>query len=108
MDTIALAETESTLTSDGAELLYEKFLSGEITAKGKNGETICIDTYLNNATQDYKGEYTVFDLNGDGIPELYIKTVRDCTIFWIKNDEVTVWRDEVNYSTPLLIIWQFY
>lgn len=98
---IALSGTESSLTSDGAELLYKKFLSGEITARGKDGETIRIDTYLNNATQDFKGEYTILDMNGDDIPELYIKTVRDCTIFWIKNNEVTVWRDEVNYSMPL-------
>lgn len=97
----AFTEAESPLTSDSAKLLFEKFLSGDITAKGKDGRAISIDTYLNDATQEYKGEYTIFDMNGDDIPELYIKTVRDCTIFWIRNNEVTVWREENNYTVPL-------
>lgn len=93
--------TEPSLTYESAKELYEEFLSGKITAKGKDGNVVSIDAYLNNADNDYKGEYTIFDLNGDGIPELYIKTAYLCTIFWIKNNQVTVWRDETTYSIPL-------
>lgn len=83
------------------DTLYNEFLSKKTNAVDKNGNTITLDEYFNNESKNIYHQYAIYDMNGDDIPELIIKTVKGLDIFWIKNDKVTLWYQGTNYSKPL-------
>ena len=87
--------------SIAADTLYNKFLSKKVNAIDKNGNTITLDEYFNNESKNIYHQYAIYDMNGDDIPELIIKTVKGLDIFWIKNDKVTLWYQGTNYTKPL-------
>ena len=87
--------------SIAADTLYNKFLSKKINALDKNDNTITPDEYFNNESKNTYHQYAIYDMNGDDIPELIIKTVKGLDIFWIKNDKVTLWYQGTNYTKPL-------
>ncbi len=86
------------------EEIYNKFLSGQIAAVDKEGYitdkggTISIDYY---SDPDYIQKYAIYDMNGDKIPELIINSRIGLDIFWIYNNELTLWHSDVNYVKPL-------
>ena len=67
---------------------------------GKIGfEDIDINTLsipIGEPDKRYKTIYTFFDVNGDGIPELYINSGGSFIIFTVRNNELAVWK----YLTP--------
>ena len=87
--------------SIATDTLYNKFLSKKINALDKNGNTITLDEYFNDESKNTYHQYAIYDMNGDDIPELIIRTVKGLDIFWIKNDKVTLWYQGTNYSKPL-------
>lgn len=87
--------------SIAADTLYNKFLSKKINALDKNGNTITLDEYFNDESENTYRQYAIYDMNGDDIPELIIRTVKGLNIFWIKNDKVTLWYQGTNYAKPL-------
>lgn len=87
--------------SIAADTLYNKFLSKKINALDKNGNTITLDEYFNDESKNTYHQYAIYDMNGDDIPELIIRTVKGLDIFWIKNDKVTLWYQGTNYAKPL-------
>lgn len=87
--------------SIAADTLYNKFLSKKINALDKNGNTITLDEYFNDESKNTYHQYAIYDMNGDDIPELIIRTVKGLDIFWIKNDKVTLWYQGTNYTKPL-------
>ena len=89
-------------TSDNTvDTLFTEFLSGEKSAVDKDGRTITINEYLDTTTQNPYQKYAVYDMSGDNIPELIIKTPRAFDIFMIKDNAVTVWHQDSNYAKPL-------
>ena len=84
-----------------ADTLYNEFLSKKINALDKNGNTITLESYLDDLPENAWRKYAIYDMNGDSIPELIIKTGRSFDIFWIKNDKVTLWYQGTNYTKPL-------
>ncbi len=74
---------------------------GEKSAVDKDGRTITINNYLDTTTQNPYQKYAVYDMSGDNIPELIIKTQRAFDIFMIKDNAVTVWHQGSNYAKPL-------
>lgn len=87
--------------SIATDTLYNKFLSKKINALDKNGNTITLDEYFNDESKNTYHQYAIYDMNGDDIPELIIRTVKGLDIFWIKNDKVTLWYQGTNYAKPL-------
>lgn len=83
------------------EALYESFISNEIFAMDKNGQTLSISHFKEKETNDYQSKYAIYDMNGDGVPELCIKTVFGLYFFTVKDKNIVFWREDTSYSQPL-------
>ena len=84
--------------SDVVISMAEKFLKGEISAANGDGRTVSIQDYLRS---DYN-KYALYDMSGDAVPELIIKTGEGLTIFSIKEQGLTVWYHHgTTYAKPL-------
>lgn len=85
------------------EEIYNNFLSGQIDAVGKNGSHDNIYYYLQTDLPEdlQKYKYAIYDMNGDDIPELIIRSRISLHIFWIYNNELALWYDTVHYCRPL-------
>lgn len=94
-------DQKSTSENITADVLYDEFLSKKINAVDKNGGAITLESYLDDLPENAWRKYAIYDMNGDSIPELIIKTGRSFDIFWIKNDKVTLWYQGTNYAKPL-------
>lgn len=91
----------STSTDLNFEEIYDSFLSGQIDAIDKDGVRRNIDYYLRSNSSGDVQEYAVYDMNGDAIPELIIKSRISLDIFWIYNNELTLWHSDTAYARPL-------
>ena len=89
--------TEQTDPSDTTNQTAEKFLKGEISATDKEGEKVTIRDYIRG---DYN-KYALYDMSGDGVAELIIRTGNGLTVFSIKEQELTVWCEGTTYEKPL-------
>jgi hypothetical protein len=89
--------TEQTDPSDTTNQTAEKFLKGEISATDKEGEKVTIRDYIRG---DYN-KYALYDMSGDGVAELIIRTGNGLTVFSIKEQELTVWYEGTTYEKPL-------
>ena len=83
--------------SEEAITAFDAFLSGKRTALHKDGSTISIEEYLESAT----GEYAIYDMNDDDVPELLIKTEHELSIFWLKENVLVLWHNNNAYAKPL-------
>lgn len=88
-------------SSVSADTLFNEFLSKKINAVNKNGDSITLDEYSDNGSKSSYHRYAIYDMNGDGIQELIIKTPYKFDIFWVKNGQVTLWYQGTNYTKPL-------
>lgn len=79
------------------EEIYDKFLSGKISVLDKSD----VKKNINDFIGDYYNAYAIYDMNGDTTKELLLKTNYGLTIFWINNNNITVWREDTNYCKPL-------
>lgn len=83
---------EWTQITDEDKTLYNRFLSGKAEACDKQGGKLKIsDLSDNNST-----EYAFYDINGDGKDELLVRS-NLLYIFWIKDNKVTLWHEDLNY-----------
>lgn len=89
--------TEGTKPSDVTDSITEKFLKGEIFATNKEGRKVSIQDYLRG---DYN-KFAVYDMNGDAVAELILKTGEGLTIFSVKEQGLTVWYRGTIYEKPL-------
>lgn len=87
--------------SNTFDALFNDFLSGEKNAVDKDGNIISLEKYLNDNSEGTNNQYAIYDMNGDDVPELIIKTADGLDVFWIKNDKVTLWYQGTNYTKPL-------
>lgn len=58
-------------------------------------------SFLSEQAGGISGEYAVYDMNGDAIPELILKTAQEFLIYWIENGAVTLWHSDSAYTKPL-------
>ncbi len=83
------------------EELYQDFISERINAVGKDGSDITLkDCMRNDPNAAYK-EYAIYDMNGDEVPELIVKTSYEFNIFWVDDNQLTLWYHGTNYTKPL-------
>lgn len=64
--------------------MYNDFLSGEINFKAYNIEEIATPT--GEPEKRYHTDYAIVDSNGDGLPELHIRSVREFRVFQVDKD----------------------
>ena len=99
----AFAE-EPALTASKTEpdplTMYREFLNGERSAQ--DGEyTYHIDDIYEYEDETYWNRYALFDMNGDGTPELHVRSVRDYYIFTCIENVFKVWCENSHYNWPL-------
>ena len=90
-------------TTENAIKIYYEFLNGERVIEYEEVEDLDI-YYFAFGKEDFKNTevmYTFFDSNGDGIPDLHIKGMRDYQIFTSNGKDFTHWKTLDNYSYPL-------
>jgi len=90
------AKNTGTQVSDENEALYNRFLNGNTYAYDKQGGKLKI-TDLSGGNS---AEYAFYDINGDGKNELLIRN-NFLYIFWIKDNTVTLWHEDLNYAKIL-------
>lgn len=66
--------------------LYNDFISGEINFKAYNIEEIATPT--GEPKKRYHTDYAIVDSNGDGLPELHIRSAREFRVFSYKEGEI--------------------
>lgn len=69
----------------------QQFMDGSINATDQNGQTITADQYISEAIPAYDGEYALYDVTGDGVVELCVKTASSFDIFTIRDEALTLW-----------------
>ncbi len=67
---------------------YQEFISGERNVNGIDMDYISIPT--GEPDKRYATKYFILDVNGDGIPELHVRTGRDYFIFSYVDDELFI------------------
>lgn len=84
---------------------YNKFLSGTAEAQDakkaiSNGVVAIQDISLE---PDLKTYYALFDMNGDGVPELHLRPVEGgkYVVFTYTDGQVVLWHDGPDYESPL-------
>lgn len=88
--------------------MYEEFLRGERDISstycidyGNRIETKTHEISIKNVDSYATESYALFDMNGDGIPELHLRTNGPYTIITYRNNELVVWSSWWRYAMPL-------
>ena len=83
---------EWTQIEDKYQTLYNRFLNGSAEAYDKQGNKLKIS----DVSEKNSFEYAFYDINGDGKEELLIRN-NLLHIFWIKDNKVALWHEDLNY-----------
>lgn len=95
-------ENEETVESDGRLSQYKAFLQGEISSKSKEKEPRYLDSFcFDSNPKNHKIKYALFDMTGDGEPELHVHTGDTYSIHTIENNQLIVWYDGDRHGKPL-------
>jgi hypothetical protein len=84
---------------------YDNFLEGNINAQDLNHEIS--DGFISmkdiSLEPDLKTYYALFDMNGDGIPELHLRPIvgGSYAIFTYLDEQIVLWHAGPDYESPL-------
>lgn len=81
--------------------LYDEFLQGENKAIFKENVVSIHDIIYEYSVESDDLHYAYFDMNGDSIPELHLKSPIFYLILTSTNEELTLWHEASPYSSPL-------
>lgn len=83
-------------------LLYKEFLNGNINAKNGDSFVNINDIFRFGDEEQLKyNQYALFDMNGDELPELHVRSVYSYDIFTYNDENIVLWHTDVSYSHPL-------
>lgn len=92
-------------SADDALAAYKKFLAGSINAQDLKHEISdgVIKIKALSLEPDFKTYYALFDMNGDGIPELHLRPVvgGSYLIFTYLDEQIVFWHTGPDYESPL-------
>ena len=92
-------------SADDALAAYKKFLAGSINAQDLKHEISdgVIKIKDLSLEPDFKTYYALFDMNGDGIPELHLRPVvgGSYLIFTYLDEQIVFWHTGPDYESPL-------
>ena len=81
---------------------YKSFLKGEIGSKDKSGDILWLSDFCYDFTpENHEISYALFDMTGDGLPELHVFTSDIYSIHTIENNQLIMWHDGGHYQKPL-------
>jgi len=82
--------------------LYKGFLAGEQSAEF-DGNIITINDIFefNDEKIKSQNQYALFDMNGDGLPELHLRSVRLYYILTVRDNKLVIWCANSAYAKPL-------
>ena len=84
---------------------YKKFLAGSMNAKDLKQEISDGVVKIKDISlePDFKTYYALFDMNGDGIPELHLRPVvgGSYLIFTYLDGQIVLWHTGPDYESPL-------
>ena len=83
---------------------YKNFLSGNINAQDSKHEiTDGVVTIKDISEPGLKTYYALFDMNGDGIPELHLRPIvgGGYAVFTYIDGQIVLWHDGPDYESPL-------
>lgn len=99
------ANKDESFAYNDALAAYDNFLAGTISAHDlkheiSDGVVTIKDISLE---PDLKTYYALFDMNGDGIPELHLRPIvgGSYAIFTYLNGKIVLWHDGPDYESPL-------
>lgn len=91
--------------SEEALAAYKKFLAGSINAQDLKQEISDGVVKIKDISlePDFKTYYALFDMNGDGIPELHLRPVvgGSYLIFTYLDGQIVLWHSGPDYESPL-------
>lgn len=83
---------------------YKSFLQDEISSETKSDDSFYLSDFCNNVdpkeTEDGIS-YALFDMTGDGLPELHVLTDISYSIHTIENNQLITWYEGDRYVRPL-------
>lgn len=92
-------------TSEEALAAYKKFLAGSMNAQDLKQEISDGVVKIKDISlePDFKTYYALFDMNGDGIPELHLRPVvgGSYLIFTYLDGQIVLWHSGPDYESPL-------
>lgn len=94
---VVLSLASCNAKKDTDNTIYDNFISGKVTAAGADNKKIKITDFSSDKT----AKYALFDLNGDNINELLIKSNESLKIFNVKNGSVCLIIELPTYYKPL-------
>ena len=96
---------EESVANIEAEKAYENFLAGNTDAQDLNQEISDGVVTIKDISlePDYKTYYALFDMNGDGIPELHLRpgVGGSYVIFTYMDGQIVLWHNGPDYESPL-------
>lgn len=91
--------------SEEALAAYKKFLAGSMNAQDLKQEISDGVVKIKDISlePDFKTYYALFDMNGDGIPELHLRPVvgGSYLIFTYLDGQIVLWHSGPDYESPL-------
>ena len=88
-----------------AAAAYNKYLAGNIDAQDLKKEISdgAVNIQDISLEPDLKTYYALFDMNGDGIPELHLRPIEGgrYVIFTYLDGQIVLWHDGPDYESPL-------
>ena len=82
--------------------LYGGFLHGRRTVKKGDSDVSVNDVFRFETKNDTDyNRYALYDMNGDGIPELHVSSVGPYDILTCRDSDLVIWASFWSYSKPL-------
>ncbi|BCJ92695.1 hypothetical protein acsn021_02640 [Anaerocolumna cellulosilytica] len=98
------SDDESSVNNDTITA-YDNFLAGSINAQDLKHEISDGVVTINDISMepDFKTYYALFDMNGDGIPELHLRPIAggSYSIFTYLDGQIVLWHNGPDYESPL-------
>jgi hypothetical protein len=80
---------------------YDEFLKGNISIQEEDKTIQIKDIFVfDNEVQQAYNQYALFDMNGDALPELHVRSVNSYDIFTYQEEQIKPWHTDVPYSRP--------
>lgn len=83
---------------------YKSFLQDEISSEDKSGDYFYLRDLCNTVVPEETEDgiqYALYDMTGDGLPELHILTDISYTVHTVKNNRLIIWYQGDRYNRPL-------
>ena len=99
------ADNNESAVYNEAIAAYDDFLAGSINAQDPKQEISGGVVTLKDISlePDFKTYYALFDMNGDGIPELHLRPIAggSYAIFTYQEGKIVLWHNGPDYESPL-------